>query len=362
MKHIVFTVTNDLTHDQRMHRICSSLHSAGYSVTLVGRTRKYSDELIGKPYNQIRLTCTFDKGILFYIEFQLRLFFWLYSQRVQIISAVDADTLLPCTLISIIRQIPLVFDAHEYYTEVPEVHDRYAVKRVWQHLEKSCVPHATLCYTVSHSLAHVFSATHNKPYQVLYNVPVSISVQSIEKQPQPFKLVYQGDLNPGRGIDTAIHAVAQLDAELIIIGDGPLRSQLEQLARLKLVQHKVTFAGYLPYEEMQHVTASCHLGLNLLSATGLSYYYSLSNKFFNYIHAGIPQVCADFPEYRKIVKQYEVGVLIQNEEELLVRAVERIRTNPVFYRHLHEQCIAAKMEFNWDNCSKQLLEWYKHVY
>ena len=361
MKHIVFTVTNDLIHDQRMQRICNTLHNAGYLVTLVGRKLSGSAQLTEQSFNQVRLNCTFRKGPLFYIEFQVRLFFWLCSHRFHIISAVDDDTLLPCTLISIVRQVPLVFDAHEYFTEVPEVHNRYFVKKVWQHLENTCVPQVSLCYTVSHSLAQIFSAVHRTPFHVLYNVPVSATLQSTELLAEPIRLVYQGDLNPGRGIETAIHAVAQLNAELIVIGDGPLRSKLEQLVRLKQVQHKVNFLGYLPFHEMQRVTASCHLGLNLLSAEGLSYYYSLSNKFFNYIHAGIPQLCADFPEYRRIAKQYEVGMLIRNTEEELVRAVGHITNNPLYYRHLQLQCLAAKAEFNWEKSSSQLIDWYSHV-
>jgi glycosyltransferase involved in cell wall biosynthesis len=361
LKHIVFTVTNDLTHDQRMQRICNSLHNAGYMVTLVGRTLSDSVPVSGNSFNQVRLNCKFHNGPLFYIEFQVRLFIWLCSHRFHIISAVDDDTLLPCTLISIIRQIPLVYDAHEYFTEVPEVHNRYVVKNVWQHLENTCVPHASLCYTVSHSLAQIFSAIHRTPFHVLYNVPVSATLQSTEMLAEPIRLVYQGDLNPGRGIETAIHAIAQLNAELIVVGDGPLRSELERLVVLKRVQHKVIFLGYLPFDEMQRVTASSHLGLNLLSAEGLSYYYSLSNKFFNYIHAGIPQLCADFPEYRKIAKQYEVGMLIRNAEDELVRAVEHIINEPLYYRHLKKQCEVAKAEYNWEKSSSQLIGWYSHV-
>ena len=77
MQHIVFTVTTDLSYDQRMIKICSSLAKAGYEVTLVGRKRRSSIAIVPTTYKQKRLFCFFDKGKLFYAEYNLRLFFYL---------------------------------------------------------------------------------------------------------------------------------------------------------------------------------------------------------------------------------------------------------------------------------------------
>jgi len=74
---VVVTVTNDLNQDQRMHRICDSLFSAGYDVTFVGRKKKSSSALLVQKFNQKRLSCIFDKGILFYFEYNIRLVFYL---------------------------------------------------------------------------------------------------------------------------------------------------------------------------------------------------------------------------------------------------------------------------------------------
>jgi len=64
--HIIFTVTNDLTYDQRMERICSTMANAGYKVTLVGRTMPGSVALDKRSYGQVRLNCRYHKGKLFY--------------------------------------------------------------------------------------------------------------------------------------------------------------------------------------------------------------------------------------------------------------------------------------------------------
>ena len=61
-KHITFTVTNDLTHDQRMIRICSSLAEYGYQITLIGRQTKKSAILSKKTFAQKRIRCFFNSG------------------------------------------------------------------------------------------------------------------------------------------------------------------------------------------------------------------------------------------------------------------------------------------------------------
>ena len=78
---IIFTVTTDLSYDQRMGRICSALAEAGFEIELVGRKRKISKALKQKKYKQTRLFCWFDKGKAFYIEYNLRLFVYLLFQN-----------------------------------------------------------------------------------------------------------------------------------------------------------------------------------------------------------------------------------------------------------------------------------------
>ncbi|MEM9023155.1 MAG: glycosyltransferase, partial [Bacteroidota bacterium] len=88
-------MTNDLVFDQRMSRICTSLAKAGYAVTLVGRERKGSEPLREKPFQQVRLRCFWEKGKLFYLEYNLRLFVYLLRNRFDILCAIDLDTILP---------------------------------------------------------------------------------------------------------------------------------------------------------------------------------------------------------------------------------------------------------------------------
>src|ERR1700704_1922409 len=96
MPRIIFTVINDLTYDQRMHRICNSLADAGYDVLLVGRKLSSSTPLKQEKFQQRRLKLHFTRGKLFYIEYNIRLFFFLLFKKFDIICGIDLDTILPC--------------------------------------------------------------------------------------------------------------------------------------------------------------------------------------------------------------------------------------------------------------------------
>ena len=113
MPQLYFTVTTDLSYDQRMIRICSSLAHAGYTVTLVGRSKSDSISLSsGQAFLQKRIKCLFQKGKLFYAEYNFRLFFYLLLKKMDGICAIDLDTILPCYYISKLKKVKRVYDAH----------------------------------------------------------------------------------------------------------------------------------------------------------------------------------------------------------------------------------------------------------
>src|SRR4249920_3872687 len=104
-----------------MHRICSSLSKNGFDVLLVGRKLKSSirlgtdNDYHGYPYQQKRLQPLFTKGKLFYLEYNIRLFFWLLFKKFDIVCGVDLDTILPCYFVSRMKKKKCVYDAHEIF-------------------------------------------------------------------------------------------------------------------------------------------------------------------------------------------------------------------------------------------------------
>ncbi len=363
LKTIVCTVTNDLTYDQRMIRICTSLAQAGYRVRLVGRERLHSEPLMDQPFEQKRLRCWFERGKLFYLEYNLRLFFHLLGAKFDAVCAVDLDTILPGLFIAKAKRKVCVYDAHEYFTETPEVERRPAIKRIWEAIAAFAIPRVDAAYTVGEGLAEIFEQRYRKPFAVIRNVPFRQTEVAQPDPAQPPVILYQGVLNEGRGLEQVIRAMQHIEgAELWLAGEGDLSAALRQMvAELKL-QSRVKFLGYLQPETLRALTLQASIGLNLLENRGLSYYYSLANKAFDYMQAGLPSIQMNFPEYRKINGSIEVFLLIDDlEPETIVEAISTLLTNERLHQKLRANCLEASALFCWEREAAELIRIYKKL-
>ncbi len=364
MKKIICTVTNDLVYDQRMIRICGSLAKAGYQVCLVGRKRAGSPTLPELDFEQKRLPCFFEKGKWFYVEYNLRLFLHLLFSSFDLICAIDLDTLAPGYVVSKLRRKPLVYDAHEYFTEVPEVVRRPRIQRFWESLAQWLIPRIKHAYTVGDQLARIFEREYGVPFSVIRNVPE----QYLESPPEKGSLdhpilLYQGALNEGRGLEAAIQAMKEIpDAELWLAGEGDLSQALRSLVRKLQLQDRVKFLGYIRPEELKSITLQADVGLNLLENKGLSYYYSLANKAFDYIQAGLPSIHMKFPEYQQLQEEFKVFVLAENLDPLyLAQLINELLQNKTQYQELHKNCRLAAKRLNWTQEEQLLLRFYENI-
>ena len=360
LKKIYFTVTNDLSYDQRMHRICGSLASSGYEVVLVGRRLKNSAPLLNRPYRQKRLHCFFNKGFLFYAEYNLRLFFYLVKQRMHAVCAIDLDTILPCLLVSKIKGVARIYDAHEYFTEMKEVRTRPLVRRVWKLVEKIAVPAYKNGYTVSEGLAAAFKREYRSDYQVIRNVPVLKPIP--ETGPREKLLLYQGYVNEARGFEYLIPAMQEVPYKLVICGDGNYMKQLKELIAEHGVEQKIELKGMLLPHLLEQETLRASLGITLAEKEGINQFMALPNKFFDYMHAGLPQLAMNFPEYQKINEQHEVAVLINELSPATISAtINRVMEDETLLARLRENCLKARLVYNWEAEEKQLLHFYRSV-
>lgn len=360
MKRIIATVTNDLTHDRRMQRICRTLASNGYEVLLVGRILPNSKPLEPEIYQQHRLKCWFNKGKLFYLEYNLRLLYYLLHQKADIVCAVDLDTIVPAFAAAKWKAWKRVYDAHEYFSEVPEVVHRPAVKKVWEWVADKYIPKADLAYTVGPALAGIFTDRYGIPFHTIRNVPDEVALPPTPKTGG--YLLYQGALNKGRGLEALLRAMQQLDLKLMIAGEGDLSKELRTMATELGVADKVTFLGFVKPADLPALTDGAWLGLNLLENMGLSYYYSLANKCFDYIQAEVPAVHMNFPEYRALIEKHPVGVLLEElSPEAIVSTISQLQQHPDEYEALKVACRTAKKQFNWQIEAGNLLTLYRGI-
>ena len=358
---ILFTVTTDLTYDQRMIRICSSLVQAGYKVTLVGRKIKNSIPLNEKPFKQKRINCLFEKGKLFYAEYNIRLFFFLLFKKMDCIGAIDLDTILPCYFISRIKKTKRVYDAHELFCEMKEIVTRPVIYKVWKKIEQFTVTKFRAGYTVNQSIAAEFKKMYGVDYEVIRNIAVLRQLPEVEKK-EKF-ILYQGAVNEGRSFETLIPAMKEVDCKLVICGDGNFMQQAQLLVKENNLQQKVIFKGKITPEALRTITSQAYIGVTLFENNGLSNYYSLANRFFDYLHAGIPQLCVDYPVYKEINEQQPVAALINDISSVnLAFQLNNLLHNEVVYNKLQQNCISVRETLNWQAEEKKLFQFYNNLF
>lgn len=344
-----------------MSRICGSLASNGYDVVLIGRKKRDSPALEESPYKQKRLGCWFSKGPLFYAEYNIRLFFYLLFQKADLICAIDMDTLLPVYSVSRIRRIRRVYDAHEFFSQMEEVISRPRIYRIWHGLEKWLIPRFPQGYTVCQSIAEAFEKEFGVCYSVIRNLPRQNRIQTDTKR-EPF-LLYQGAVNKGRGLDQLLEAMEQIEIPLVIAGDGNAMKDIRHWITQNNLSGKVTLTGMLEPEALRSFTDRALIGINPFQRHGLNQYFSLANKFFDYIQAGLPQVTMNYPEYARINGQFEVAVLINDlSPESIASAVNNLYHDPVLYNRLRSQCQLASTQLIWEKEEAKLIGFYETLF
>lgn len=314
-KKLFVAVTNDISTDYRVHKVCTYLLQKDYQIEVYGRVLP-NTIFVKRDYEIVRKKHFFNHNFLFYAEFNIRLFFYLLFKKYDCILANDLDTLPACFFISKLKKTTLVYDSHELFSEGPELQGRKFVQSFWRKLEDFFLPRIKKSYTVSQSIADFYHKKYQNNMGVVRNIPLKNQAYISEEVSFPTQqktILYQGVLNPGRGIKPMIEALQYIEnLDLIIIGYGKVEDDLKQFVIDKKMQDRVFFLGRISREKLLNYTQKATLGMVLEEPLGLSFQYSLPNKLFDYIHAQIPIIAGNLNEISKIIKEYKVGIIVEN--------------------------------------------------
>ncbi len=370
-KKAIVSVTNDLYTDQRVHKVCLFLESQGFSVILVGRKLKSSKILEPRTYKTKRFNLFFDKGAKFYAEYNFRLFWYLIFRKVDVLVANDLDTLLANYSVSKFKPFSrLVYDSHEYFTEVPELIHRKKVKQIWETIEAWIFPKLKTIYTVNSSIAKLYVDKYQKEIKVIRNIspswePVNLKSKKELGIPENKNLIIlQGaGINIDRGAEEAVQAMKSVEnTVLMIVGDGDVVFQLKTYIIDNQLVDKVLFFDKRPYNEMMNFTYYADLGLTLDKPTNINYRYSLPNKVFDYIQAETPIIGTNLIEISKILSEYGVGEIIEEfTPENLALLINSIFSSESKLANLKANCSKARKVLNWESEIEILKEIYSSI-
>lgn len=363
-KKVILSVTNDLTSEQRVHKVCLFLLKQGFDVIMVGRLRRKSLPLENRPYKSKRLFLFFEKGPLFYAEYNLRLFLYLLFHRADVLVANDLDTLMANYLASKLIGSQLVHDSHEYFTGVPELEGRNFAKKTWKKIERWIFPKLKFVYTVNDSIAKLYKDEYGIDVKVVRNFPILTEQETVisksKKQLQLSEdkkiILYQGAVNVDRGLLEAVEAMQYVsNAILLIVGDGDILEGVKIKAQQLDLADKVIFKKKVPFKELKQYTSLADIGISLDKDTNVNYKFSLPNKIFDFVHSGVPVLASGLVEIKKIFSGYEIGSMIENHNpKHIADKMNFMLSDPEKTKMWKTNCILASKEFCWQREEKVL--------
>ena len=175
----------------------------------------------------------------------------------------------------------------------------------------------------------------------------------------PFLVMYHGGVVKNRGIEMLLRVTAQEPrACALVLGSGSeaYLQKLRNLAEALGVSDRVLFHPAVPLKELWKYVGAADLSLMMIEGLSRSYYYALPNKFFESIQSLTPVVASDYPEMKRLIDEYEIGLTCAPDDLDAVHAcVAKMREDAAFYARCGENLGRAKEDLCWEK-EKEILK------
>lgn len=316
------------------------------------------------------------KDYLSYYEFYLKLKRMFRNQREQfdIIHCHDLNTLWQGYLFkkTLCPHAKLIYDSHELFNEMAGRNK--LDKRAGYIVEGKLIRKIDCLISVNDHMINFFNKRYNNsPSFVVQNIPIYSEENIVNEgigrnyfqstfnlDKEDIILLYQGGINPHRGIEECILSLKHLprNFKLILLGEGRIIKDLENVIISEGLQDRVFFHPQVPSKEVLWYTNQANIGLVMYRNTSLNNFYSTPNKVFEYLQAGIPTVASDHPGKSYIVEEYQTGICTKEDPQSIAHAIIKVSEKYDFYK---DNCLAIRGEFTWENEKKSLTSLYTHL-
>jgi glycosyltransferase involved in cell wall biosynthesis len=374
-------VLNPFTNDTRVEKEAATLVAAGYGVTVVAEAAP------GLPPREVRDGVQVIRVVRRRSRLPgLRLFAYarqlereLIAQRPDVLHAHDSNALLPVARAAHRLGVPFIYDAHDLWTGRPRRGRSrlyFAASQLYfRMLETRLLPRASAHLTVSPPIARHLERAYRLPQVTLVpNYPPADasgerrelrSLPGGERIPEAADIIlYLGGLMAARGIEQLVRAMPELSgAHLVLLGGGALAPAIRALAGRLGVGDRVHLLAPVPSGEVVAYAASASIGVSPIIPSCLNYLYSLPNKLFQYMAAGIPVVASDFAQVREVVDGSDAGITVDmTDPGAIAAALRTLLADPDARTRMGGNGRAAiTSQFNWDRSVEALLGVYRSV-
>ncbi len=379
-------LTNNALGDFRVMRDATALAEAGFAVTIVDvqkdHTRPASENVNGVSLQHL---ITPD----WFIPSRFKPWFLIKTLKMSILAAIqllktDADiyhahvekALPACYIAARLRRKALIFDAPDLTLSDPTIMRWQTLRRLsvrfLAHMVSRCNAVITASPRYIPELQTLYCASH---VTVVRNVPAYRIVPRSDRLrtylglgPDVHIALYQGNIQPNRSLDHLIRAAKFLAPNIVIVMMGRAEAatllELEASIAHEQVTERVKLLPAVPYEDLLDWTASADIGLTIFPPEySLSIRFTLPNKLFEYLMAGVPVLSSQLDAVMDVIHAYDVGRVASSLAPAdLGAAINAMLADHVALEKMRANALqSAKKEFYWEKESQQLVHLYRHL-
>ena len=303
-----------------------------------------------------------------YIEWVVRILFKFFRSKPKVVHCHSVSSLPVGVAFKILCGSAVVYDAHELETErnglsgikkkLTIVSESFFIKR-----------YVDMTVVVSESIAEWYFKKYNiQNIVVVRNVPLQVATllekknifrKKFDIDEGSIVFIYQGVFSKGRSIDVLLDVFSRVneDRHIVFMGYGQLYDKILVASK----KHKnVHLVEAVSPDQIINYTACADVGICLIENTCLSYYYSLPNKFFEYILSGLPVITYNFPDQSKIIVKYDCGWVVNENACDAVNLINKLSKQAV--EHKSNKAKIARKDFNWISEVKNMVTEYEKLY
>ncbi|CAG5078076.1 D-inositol-3-phosphate glycosyltransferase [Parvicella tangerina] len=267
----------------------------------------------------------------------------------------------------------VVYDAHELYTEMSGL--KKIERKLYTRLERKYAPKVDQLITVNQSIAEELIERYNltKAPKIIFNCPevndkITLTDEDVLRErlklsPSTKIVLYQGGFAPNRGLQNLIKSAQYLtEGVIVFMGWGNLENELKELTQTLKLEDRVIFTPGVPQNELLNNSKSADVGVIPYQFVGLNNYYTSPNKLFEYINANVPIAGSDFPELKRVIGKYNIGVTFDPESpESIAESLNEVLANDKLRTSYKANTKQAALDFRWENEEEKLLNIYNEL-
>ncbi|AGB04699.1 glycosyltransferase [Aciduliprofundum sp. MAR08-339] len=350
-------LSNPLNPDPRVEKEATTLVKAGHNVTVIAWNREKYEKYEDRDFKIVRIGPGARYGTMDVVLklplFYLHALFQAFRMDFDVVHAHDLDTAPLGFIISLIKNVPLIYDSHESYPdmiarEVPPI-----IKKIIEKLDIFISKHSTAVITVGNRLASRFKKFGARKVIIIGNWKERVATQS--NNHGKFVISYVGVLTWDRHVEDMIKAFCNDERFEILVG-GYKGREIE----VKTLCNKCSnckFLGKVDPKKIPEIYKNSDAIYYSLDPSIPNNYYSVPNSLFMALATGTPMITLDYGEIGEIVRKYKCGVVFnsQTPEEIKKAALNLMKMD------LKENIERAYSDFNWNIAKNRLINLYKDI-